>query len=433
LSALLLACSGTDPVLIAGIDGGEEGGACPSEGTGTLTIEIAGLPAGVDAKVAAVGPGGDTQSVASTRTLEVPAGSYTLTADKVTTPDPIVRKAFAANGAQVCVRAGQEAVSTITYGLIASSNKVWLDNRSGGSAPLLGYGTDVLGASGEVTANVTAQTRGAGHAAFDRDGNLWVAGNTTVDAPILRYPANVLGGSGTKTHDIELTTDILDKGAPRVTALAFDANGNLWAGIGYAKKVVKFAAEQIRTSGAPTPTVEIDNVEGPQAIAFDDAGNLWTTSDGNVVMYAASRLTASTADPPDLSLGAQSPAPVIGPLPGALGLAFDTAKNLWVNYDGVLVRLTPEDRSGSGDKTITPSIQIKLSVTALANGLAFDESGGLWMAYERGQFIKFSAAQLTSGGDKTPNLVFDSPDLAAGGDVTIYPAPAGSPLYSRLP
>jgi hypothetical protein len=114
-------------------------------------------------------------------------------------------------------------------------------------------------------------------------------------------------------------------------------------------------------------------------------------------------------------------------------MAFDAAGNLWVNYDGIIARLTPADLAGTGTKTITPAVQIALDVRSLPLGVAFDEFGGLWFADRVGHFACLSASQLTSSGSKTPDIVIDSPELGYAGWFALYPAPAFTPLAHALP
>ena len=104
-----------------------------------------------------------------------------------------------------------------------------------------------------------------------------------------------------------------------------------------------------------------------------------------------------------------------------------------MNFSGTLTRLTPGEQAGSGSITVTPTVQVGLSVTALPDGLVFDESGNLWLALSAGQFGRLGPSQLTSSGSKTPEVIITSPDVAYTGWFSFYPAPAGLPLYHRLP
>jgi hypothetical protein len=69
--------------------------------------------------------------------------------------------------------------------------------------------------------------------------------------------------------------------------------------------------------------------------------------------------------------------------------------------------------------------------------MAFDESGGLWMAYTAGSFARLGPGQLdtsTNAGSPTmPETVISNADMGSIGNIAIYPAPANTPLYGRLP
>ena len=98
-----------------------------------------------------------------------------------------------------------------------------------------------------------------------------------------------------------------------------------------------------------------------------------------------------------------------------------------------MVLLPAADLAGTGSKELTPAIQIGVSVTALPEGIALDEGGGLWFAASMGNFVRLAPDQLTTGGDKTPSTIITSADVMSAGDFAIFPAPAGLPLYSAWP
>ncbi|HYH96351.1 hypothetical protein [Hyalangium sp.] len=426
-SALFLAACGSDG---SGSECAEEGG------TGTLQVNVTGLPGSTAAGVSVQGRGG-TQALTSSQTLTLAAGSYSLTTEIVAASHPLVRTAYRPEVSPnpVCVSEGKTTVVAVTYAPIPSSGKLWTSNGSGGTEPLLGYAADLLSTSGTPPATVAAKTGGSEGSAFDREGNLWVVGGTTADPPVLRIPAASLGTSGTKAADITLNDGPLEGGFPRARALAFDASGNLWVSVAFNDKIVRYTREQLTTGGSPTPTVEITGLDGPLGLAFDPAGNLWVafSGDDRVARYDASRLTASSTAAPDLLIEGTTPPPVIGTLRGPAGLAFDSAGNLWVNFNGTLARLTPADQQGSGTVTLTPSVMVGLAVTALPEGIVFDEAGNLWLALRQGEFGRLGASQLTSSGDKTPEVILRSPDVGYTGWFALYPAPAHLPLYHRLP
>lgn len=400
-----------------------------------LSLQITGLPAGTAAAVN-VSDGGGTAvgGATATQTLMLPAGPYSVTADRVTVADPVVRPAYYATiaGAAPCVRAGMTATATVSYQKIASSNKVWSGNSTGGTAPMLGFAAADLLLSGAPPAAVAATTAGSGGFTFDAAGNLWVIDETQGDAPIKRYPASALGTSGAKVADLTLTHPTLTRGAPGPVALAFDSSGGLWVSIAFSAQVAYFSPQQVAAGGAQPPAGVLRTLAAPSGLAFDSAQNLWVAlSDSTVVRFNAARLL--TVDQgADLVITANTPPPVIGALSSPTGLAFDSSGNLWVNYEGAVARLEAADLAGAGDVTITPAVQVALDVAALPAGLAFDEGGGLWLAYSQGKLARLSSTQLDASGTKTPETVIDSVDLGYAGWVALYPAPALLPLYHHL-
>jgi streptogramin lyase len=426
-SALLWVACGSD---------GEGSECLQTGGVGTLQVNVTGLPGSTPAGLSLQGTG-TVRLVDGTQSLELPAGSYTVSKEPVAVSHPVVRTAYRPEPAPspVCVREGQSTVLAVPFAPIPSSGKLWASNGSGGRAPLLGFAADLMRASGSPPATVAATTGGSEGSAFDREGNLWVVGATTADPPVLRLPGSALGSSGQKAADITLTGGPLEGGFPRARALAFDSSGNLWVSVVFNNKIVRYTPAQLASSGSPTPEVQFAGMDGPSGLAFDAGGNLWVAFTGadRVVRYNTSRLGASSSAAPDLVIEAMTPPPVIGTLSAPSGLAFDASGNLWVDFNGTITRLTPADQAGSGSVRLTPTVQVSLSVTALPDGLTFDESGNLWLALSAGQFGSLGRSQLTSSGTKTPEVFITSPDVGYTSWFSIYPAPANLPLYHRLP
>ncbi|MFN3390397.1 MAG: hypothetical protein ACK40N_01420 [Meiothermus ruber] len=423
---------------------GPGGGAgCDPNGTGNLVVNVSGLPGGVSAKVSVTGPSGFNQNPTGSQTFTaIAAGTYTVTADKVANTDPLIRTAYSAsvNSSPACVRNGQATTVNVSYTQIPTSNKLWMDNDNppSGSSPLLGFAASLLSSTATQSPSVSAGTVNLRDLTFDKDGNLWGIGGTTADPNLVRYPASSLGSSGSKTRDRSINIGGFSC-LPGPTRLAFDASGNLWVSIPCANKVVRVAAGQLEASGTVTPGVEITGLDAPEGLAFDASGNLWIANAGaaRVVKFNASRLGASTSGP-DLTIESKTPSPVITTLDANL-LAFDASGNLWVMAFGanVFYRLTPTDQSGSGSKTLTPAIQVSVPVSAVLEGMAFDEGGGLWISYSAGTFARLSPAQLgtssTSGSPTNPERIITSSSIGSAGGLALYPAPAGLPLFHKLP
>ena len=415
--------------------GGASGGSCPvSAATGTLSLRITGTPSGAGDVAIAGGP-----TVTASSDLTLPAGPASVTAYLVAQGAQMVRDAYtpAVDVASPCVRSGQTTTVNVHYTRIASSGALWVGaSNTPSGATLLSFVPALVDSSGVSSATVAAKTKGSDGFTFDPFGDVWVLGGTTADPPVARYPAASLATDGDKTPDIIVDSPSFGTGIPGPKVVAFDADGNLWVSVVAGNKVVKIAAAALTTPGtsAPTATVEAGGISGPAGLAFDLAGNLWVAANGaaTIMRINAAHLTTSGTGA-DLTITALTPSPIIGTLSSPLGIAFDAAGNLWVNYDGIVARLTPTDQAGTGTKTITPAVQIALDVRALPLGIAFDEFGGLWFADRVGRFSCLSASQLTTSGSKTPDIAIDSPELGYAGWIALYPAPAFSPLAHSLP
>ena len=214
--------------------------------------------------------------------------------------------------------------------------------------------------------------------------------------------------------------------------LAFDPQGNLWVAVVAANKLVRFTAAQLEVGGTPTAAVEANGVPAPAGIAFDSSGNLWVASrDLPAVMRIDAAHTTVSGTGADLTITAERTAG--NQLPAPIGLAFDAAGALWVNYDGIVAKLTTAELAGTGTKTVVPSIQIETDVLSLPTGIAFDEQGGLWIAYAIHQIARLAPAQLTASASMAPSVVVTSSDIGSADWAGVYPAPATLPLYHRLP
>ncbi|MEO6419510.1 MAG: hypothetical protein ABIP39_08905 [Polyangiaceae bacterium] len=410
-----------------------DGGTCAQTATGMLTVNVTGLPAGVAGAVMLTGPGG-MQTVATTTTLaSAMSGAYTVVASNTTEADPIVRKAYKAtvSTTSTTICDGQTATIDVTYALIPTSNKLWWGSSNSANGTL-GYASTALASTGAPEATIGADTDGHLPGAFDRDGNLWVVDGTAGN--VKRYTADSLGTAGKKTPDVVLMSDAFTGGVPGPASFTFDKSGNMWIGVTFSKKIIEIEAANITASGTVTPKVEITAADAPSALAFDGAGNLWVGAGDRVLKYGVARLAASTTAPADLTIEAQTPLPVMGDLASAIGLAFDASMNLWVNYDGTFVRLTPADQGGTGMTTITPAVQIKADVLSLPEGLAFDEGGGLWFAYSQGKFAKFGQDQLgASSAALVPAVIVSSSSVGSATSPAFFPAPKALPMFDALP
>ena len=431
LSSLALACGG---------DGTTPSGVCSASGTGTLVVNVVGLPAGVTAKVSVTGPSG-TQAVSASQTFAGAAGgSYSITADKVTQADPIVRTVYSAtiSASTVCVSGSATQTVTVTYAPIPTSNKVWLSASNSPTGNTHGFASALLGATGNREATVATKSGAGRHLAFDRDGNLWSNGGTTADPALLRIPAASFAASGAVQPDRKIDITGLDC-IPGVGGIAFDKDGSLWFGAPCKKVIYKLAAAQLAASATVTPVLTIPFAMGAEGLAFDKSGNLWVGSgdEGHLARFDAASL-ASAAATPSLVLTASTKASGGSPLhPG--WLAFDASGNLWTNDFGgnVVFQFPAAELAGTAPKEVVPPALVTVGVSALLGGMSFDEGGGLWVTFGQGKFARLAPPQLTvttdPGNPTLPERVISSANLGYGEDIALYPAPASLPLYTALP
>jgi len=416
--------------------GGSGGGDSCRVGTrnGMLTINITGHDPG------SVSVDGLSAPVTATSTVPVLAGPHTVTAARMTTANAgITSDAYegTVDNPNPCVKAGATTVVNVTYKLIPTSGVLWLGvSNAPAGATMLGYLPASVAASGTVLADAVTNTGGSDGFTFDKAGNMWVLGGTTADPPLARYPASEFELDALdKTPDIIIDSPSFGSAIPGPKVVAFDPAGNLWVSVVASDKVIRFTPAQIAATGSPTAAVEWTGILSPQGLAFDASGNLWVAAhdDNAVVRIDAAHLGASGVGA-DLGITTEYTASgVTSSLRFPIGLAFDAAGNLWVNYDGILAKIPVSDQAGIGSKMITPPVVITTDVATLPVGIAFDQDGGLWLADAVNSFARFDATQLTASGTPTPSRIISSSDVGSAAWFAMYPAPASLPLYHTVP
>jgi hypothetical protein len=406
---------------------------CRPRGVGSIDVRITGLPAGVDAELVVGGPV-EAIGVSADRTLLVAAGPYQITPARVAAPDPVVRTLFepVLETREFCLREDETRRVEVSYVPVATSHKLWT-NASNGSGNLLGFEASSLVSSADIGADVSLITGAGKDVAFDKLGNLWSMGGTVADPHLMRFPVSRANGSGTAEHDRSIDIEGLAC-LPALRAFAFD-RGSLWVST-CGSGVVALSAAELEASGQVTPQIRIGGATENGDIAFDISRNLWVTDGETLLRYDAERLEASI-DTPDLRLSVRDAADERGVTPS--NLAFDSAGNLWITDFGgnVVSQVASTDLAGTGEKTAISAVSITLGVTALLEGPAFDESGGLWIALEANRFGRLSPAQLrlSSGPGTTtePETIITSASMGNANRMALFPAPQDLPLYHRFP
>jgi hypothetical protein len=413
--------------------GGAAGAGCPASGSGEIEVRISGLPDGVDANLIIGGPLG-SRSVTGDTTFGEAAGPYVLTPGRVAAADPIVRTLFdpVLAEAEFCLEDDGTHRVELDYVPVATSHRLWTNN-SNGAGNLLGFVASTLTASAEIAPTIAAVAGAGKDVTFDSEGNLWSMGATTADPHLMRFAHALFAASGEKEADLRI--DVADVAClPAMRALAFARTGALW--VSTCGRVVGLAAEDLDVSGTVTPARLIEGLEDNGDIAFDSAQNLWITDADRVVRFGVERLDADITGGPDAELSIRD-AGDAGDIV-ANNLAFDREGNLWViDFGGNRVsKIAGADLEATGARGVVSEVTITLGVAALLDRPAFDESGGLWLALDQNRFGRLGPDQLGtstgSGAPTVPSTIITSPGMGNANRMAFYPAAADLPLYHHF-
>ncbi len=424
--------------------GGEEmgaGGGCSEDGSGTVVVEITGLPEDVEADVLVAGPDELGFTVGDT-IMDVAAGTYTVTAARVFDADPIVRTVFdpSVDATDFCLADGATQTIEVSYAAIPSSNKLWMPTDL--DDELAAYSSFAIADTGITGATVSIDGPGSKSIAFDRDGNLWALGPTVADPHVVRFPAASLGESATLEPDISINL-------PEVTCsvalahLAFDAEGNLWLTSPCLDEVLRVPAADLATSDDTAAADALfTGVTDPDGLGFDGDGNLWVGGGPTLLRFDAARLGTVDEDPADLALSVTSAEDANLGLQAAV-FAFDADGNLWGIDLGVnmVFQVPAASLADTGAQSVQAAVSFAVGITALPDLPAFDDGGGLWLNLASdvagGTFGRFSPMQLTmstgTGGAVVPATLITSASIGTGLPLAFFPAPAGLPLFHSLP
>jgi sugar lactone lactonase YvrE len=252
-------------------------------------------------------------------------------------------------------------------------------------------------ATGSVTPTVSndnSALNSPSGAAFDAAGDLWVANYNGTNPSLAEFTPSQLASTTSPAPAVVITSSAWtsDEGP---NAIAFDAAGDLWA-TSFTGSVVEFKANQLTSTGSETPAVTLTGATATWGLSFDAAGDLWVGDygDGDVLGYTPSQLTTS---------GSSASAIVLSGFNSPKFPTFDAKGDLWVAQatTGTVNEFTPGQLTSSG----TPTAAVTLSSSNFGSpfGLAFDTSGDLWVAdYGSNELYKFTPSQLTSSGAPTP-------------------------------
>jgi len=400
---------------------------------GSLKVTVNGLPSGVAGEVMVTGPGGYSQTVTSTTTLSVPAGSYSVTAGAASNGNTIVPTLYdgSVSTSSVAVTANATSSTTATYAVRPGTGHVWVP-MNGGSLEAESYPASALKASGSPAPDVTlaGTNNQAESVAFDGSGNLWVGDGAGY---VYRYDASDLASSGTPAPAV--TIDATAYGF--VNGVAFDASGNLWAADGSSSQLLMYTPAQQSTGGALTPQVVLSatgspaSIAHPVGIAFDAAGDLWVANLNNntIVEFAPAQLTATASPAPTVTLSSTS-------ISSPFGIAFDASGNLWVGNDvGTVLRFDAGQLTTTGGPTPAASLASS-AVGSNPDGVTFDASGALWVGDYNGGgsaiLRRFTNPDALTGSGLTPapDVTLSSVGATDVPEVAFDPPPANLPIQT---
>jgi sugar lactone lactonase YvrE len=406
----------------------------PPPASGSLTVTVSGLT-GTDASVQVTGPNDFTRTLTATTTLTgLALGSYTVSATHVAVTDPIIGVVDTAvvSGSPATVSDGGTSSVEVNY---VARGGLWVAN--GGNNTLVQLAAAQLQSSSSPSAGQSVGTGALTDPlgmAVDSAGNIWVS-NYNANT-VAEYSPQQLAAGGTPTPTVTLSGSALNK--PH--GLAFDAQGNLWAANRVANTVVEYTVSQLQTGGSLTPAVTLTAAApstGPTVLAFDTDGNLWVGNfyKSTLTEFTSSQLTSSGTPTPAITLSATNSHSIQGPF----ALAFDGSNTLWVANGGggadTVVAFTSAQRSASGSPVPAVTIQLPGSNNtanpALPAGLAFDNSGNLWVSdMLKSALYEYTPSQLQTGGTLTPHATINATGAVNGpGQIIFDPHPTGLPLH----
>ena len=217
----------------------------------------------------------------------------------------------------------------------------------GDSGTLVIGQTSLISGSSGTTASTLYIPEGI---AFDSHGNLWVADSD--NSRILEFKPPFYTG---ESASIVIGQTSFTSGSFGTTAstlnspegIAFDSAGNLWVADSGNNRILEFTANNLITGASATNVIgqtsfnlgssgtTANTLHYPEGIAFGSAGNLWVADLGNnrVLEFSAGNLitgASATNVIGQTSFTSGSFGTTANTLNSPVGIAFDSAGNLWV-------------------------------------------------------------------------------------------------------
>jgi len=332
------------------------------------------------------------------RSKVIDAGTYTVTADAgLAVPGTIVDGVWdgtvqfdggtPARSVQVPVRPNAETAVAVTFSLRGGLGRLWIPV----DGAIRGFTETELLVDHASQSGLSVG--GARALAFDADGNLWA---TFSDGIRMFTPSTLAGNGSTADRTVTLAdaTGIAIRGD---TVAVASCSGN---------SVSTFS----RSNGSSIPAAII-SVTCPWGISFDggDTGKLWVTSkqagvNGHVFRFPAGGGTAESG------VGAA--------VADAYGVVVDASNPpvVWAS-----------SCSGGFIQQVSPTVgsQLALNGPGCPGGMAFDKQGGLWV-FSAGDGSNGNLVLVTGG---TPTIQLNSLTQGVFGGIAFDPGAAGLPTH----
>jgi hypothetical protein len=331
------------------------------------------------------------------RSKIIDAGTYTVTADAgIAVPGTLVDGVWdgtvqfdggtPARSVQVPVRPNAETTVGVTFSLRGGLGRLWIPVD--GAIRSFTENELLVDHASQNGLNVA----GARALAFDADGNLWA----TFSDGVRMYTPDTQANDGTteaRTVPLANATGIAIRGDTVAVSTCNTSNNT--------GGVFTFSRSNVNA----TPTQLGISVGCAYGISFDvgNNGKLWVASKAQNKVY---RFTGTTADFSGVTVT------------DAYGLAVDTGGNAWVTScsGSSLVEISPTGTAGS---------PLALSDFLCPGGLAFDKQGGLWVL-SAGTGSNGNLVQVT-GSSGTVQL--NSLTQVTFGGIAFNPGAAGLPTH----
>ena len=369
-----------------------------------LTVQIEGLPPGVDAQVEVSYPGG-TKTLTATETLpDVGAGSVTATSSAVRAPGQFVDTVYIAQPVKTEVK-GAETALVVKYTPRGGTGMLWI-------------GSDFASEDNAEIAQMRAvrdASLAAGFTSFDRvmsapvrmDGPYYgtlgsFIANDHWEGRFAEFQPGYLSGAG--------SVSFKPQPEERGGVIHRDPNGTLWLG-----------GEGFfwRLDSSFKPNLKLEYEDGGDEVrpsffnaAFDHEGNLIAVGNSHAWYLKAAQLKAPG-----------SPKPVVTKFPsgGVNHVALDKENAAYVVNEIGQIQVLTRDQYTKGGET---EASRELSVPQSANCLAFDNEGGMWVS------VRYSAQLLYFPPGESSFVEKGSvgPSMDEGSKILFNPPPAWSSL-----